>query len=135
DGEPTLHERGGRQVVRLGLEARGHLIGVVTLVRSARTPFDAQQLKLLGLLVDELAIALQNARDYREKLEQAIRDPLTGLYNRRAFQERLGVELARARREGSEVALVALDLDYFKLINDRCGHGVGDQALMALART
>ncbi len=45
------------------------------------------------------------------------------------------MELSRARREGYEVALVALDLDHFKPINDRCGHGVGDQALIALART
>ena len=92
-------------------------------------------MKLLRLLADQLAVALQNARDYREKIEQAIRDPLTGLLNHRAFQERLGSELARARREGYEVALVALDLDHFKPINDRCGHAVGDEALRAFART
>jgi diguanylate cyclase (GGDEF)-like protein len=126
---------GGHHVVRLALSARDRHIGLVTLVRPASDPVDEAELKLLRLLADQLAIALQNARDYREKLEQAIRDPLTGLFNHRAFQERLGSELARARREGYEVALVALDLDHFKPINDRCGHGVGDQALMAVART
>src|SRR6185437_8770583 len=115
--------------------ARGEFIGRVTLVRPAANRADAAELKLLRLLADQLAVALQNARDYRDKIEQAIRDPLTGLLNHRAFQERLGSELARARREGYEVALVALDLDHFKQINDRCGHGVGDQALIALART
>jgi diguanylate cyclase (GGDEF)-like protein len=123
------------QVVTLMLSARNRSIGGVVLVRPDRDPVDEAELKLLRLLADQLAIALQNARDYREKLEQAIRDPLTGLLNHRTFQERLGVELSRARREGSEVALVALDLDHFKPINDRCGHAVGDQALIALART
>ena len=132
DGEPTLHERGGRQVVRLGLEARGHLIGVVTLVRSARTPFDAQQLKLLGLLVDELAIALQNARDYREKLEQAIRDPLTGLYNRRFLFEALEKEVRRCERYGSIASLALFDVDDFKQINDTHGHLAGDDVLRRL---
>jgi diguanylate cyclase (GGDEF)-like protein len=127
--------RNGRQVIRLLLSARGRNLGRVALVRPAADPVDDAELKLLCLLADQLAIALQNARDYRDKLEQAIRDPLTGLLNHRAFQERLGVELARARRDGTEVSLVALDIDHFKPINDRCGHGVGDEALVALART
>ncbi len=124
-----------RQVVRLPLEARGEHIGKVTLLRPAADRADAAELKLLRLLADQLAVAIQNARDYREKIEQAIRDPLTGLLNHRAFQERLGSELARARREGYEVALVALDVDHFKPINDRCGHAVGDEALRACAHT
>jgi diguanylate cyclase (GGDEF)-like protein len=126
---------GDRQVIRLPLVARGESIGRVTLLRPAADRADAAELKLLRLLSDQLAVALQNARDYREKIEQAILDPLTGLLNHRAFQERLGSELARARREGYEVALVALDLDHFKPINDRCGHAVGDEALRAFART
>jgi diguanylate cyclase (GGDEF)-like protein len=138
-GSPTTdwgtEQRDGRQIVRLALSARERSLGRLVLVRPDRERVDDEELKLLRLLADQLAIALQNARDYREKLEQAIRDPLTGLFNHRAFQERLGVELARARREGCEVALVALDLDHFKPINDRCGHGVGDQALIAVART
>ncbi|HEY2603164.1 MAG TPA: diguanylate cyclase [Thermoleophilaceae bacterium] len=124
-----------RQVITLMLAGRNRNLGGVVLVRSGQDPVDETELKLLRLLADQLAIAVQNARDYRERLEQAIRDPLTGLLNHRTFQERLGLELARARREGTEVALVALDLDHFKPINDRCGHGVGDQALIALART
>lgn len=133
--DPGTGVRDGRQVIRLALSARGRNLGRLALIRPAADPVDDTELKLLRLLADQLAIALQNARDYREKLEQAIRDPLTGLLNHRAFQERLGAELSRARREGYEVALVALDLDHFKPINDRCGHAVGDEALIALART
>ncbi|HEY7630618.1 MAG TPA: diguanylate cyclase [Thermoleophilaceae bacterium] len=132
---PGVDLRDGRQLVRLMLTARDRSLGRLVLIRPDDDPVDEEELRLLRLLADQLAIALQNARDYREKLEQAIRDPLTGLFNHRAFQERLGVELARARREGREVALIALDLDHFKPINDRCGHGVGDQALIAVART
>ncbi|HKR98141.1 MAG TPA: diguanylate cyclase [Candidatus Dormibacteraeota bacterium] len=135
ESEAVLEVHGVRQVIRFSLCARSRRIGRVTLLRPADDPVDQAELKLLSLLSDQLAIAIQNARDYREKLEQAIRDPLTGLLNHRAFQERLGVELARARRESFEVALVALDLDHFKPINDRCGHAVGDEALMTVART
>jgi len=135
DGDPGSTVDDDLLVIRLLLSARGRNLGRLALVRPAADPVDAAELKLLRLLADQLAIALQNARDYRDKLEQAIRDPLTGLLNHRAFQERLGVELARARRHGTEVSLVALDIDHFKPINDRCGHGVGDQALVALART
>ena len=76
-----------------------------------------------------MAVALQNARDYREKLEQAIRDPLTGLYNRRFFLEALEKEVQRSERYGSEASLVIFDVDDFKLINDQHGHAAGDQVL------
>jgi diguanylate cyclase (GGDEF)-like protein/PAS domain S-box-containing protein len=82
----------------------------------------------------------------REQLQeqlrhQALHDPLTGLVNRRGFEERLNALLDGARRDGSEHALCYIDLDQFKLINDACGHAAGDellrqlpQALLALMR-
>jgi diguanylate cyclase (GGDEF)-like protein len=60
-------------------------------------------------------------------------DPLTGLLNRRAFAERCGHELARARRTGEAFAALVIDLDHFKQINDRDGHAAGDEALVDLA--
>jgi diguanylate cyclase (GGDEF)-like protein len=65
---------------------------------------------------------------------QALRDPLTDLLNRRAFADRLADELGRAQRESYPVALVALDIDFFKQTNDLCGHAVGDEVLRALAQ-
>lgn len=62
----------------------------------------------------------------------AERDPLTGLYNRRVFQQRLHQEIARSRRTGESFALVIIDLDHFKQINDRWGHPVGDEVLCLL---
>ncbi|MFZ2266109.1 MAG: diguanylate cyclase [Azonexus sp.] len=66
--------------------------------------------------------------------EQAIRDSLTGCFNRRYLDETLERELSRARREGYPLALVILDLDHFKLINDTYGHQAGDEALKELAQ-
>lgn len=65
--------------------------------------------------------------------EQALRDPLTGLYNRRYLEEACARELARAQREGYPVALAMFDLDRFKSINDTYGHAAGDEVLIAVA--
>jgi diguanylate cyclase (GGDEF)-like protein len=61
--------------------------------------------------------------------EEARTDALTGLLNRRGFEERASLELAHARREGNSVAVVMLDIDYFKRINDEWGHEAGDRVL------
>jgi diguanylate cyclase (GGDEF)-like protein len=65
--------------------------------------------------------------------EVAISDPLTGLHNRRAFQARLAEETERTRRSGDSFALLMIDLDHFKALNDRHGHPAGDAALAAVA--
>lgn len=83
----------------------------------------------------ELAEELRRSNARVEILERlALRDPLTGLMNRRAFYEQLEAELARAERGAYPVALVALDLDSFKQVNDVFGHPVGDEVLCAGAR-
>jgi diguanylate cyclase (GGDEF)-like protein len=128
-GRPATHVRGGREILRLPLSTRGNDLGFVTLMRPVGEPFEQQELDLLGLLGDQLAIAVQNARDYREKLDQAIRDPLTGLYNRRFFYEALEKEVQRSARYGSTASLVLFDVDDFKRINDTLGHQAGDDVL------
>jgi diguanylate cyclase (GGDEF)-like protein/putative nucleotidyltransferase with HDIG domain len=128
-----VQERAGRVVARLPLSARGNEIGLITLIRGAGSPFSDAEMDLLQLLAGQLSIAVQNARDYCEKLDQAIRDPLTGVYNRRFFYESLDKELHRAERYGSEVSIVLLDIDNFKTINDSLGHGAGDDALRRVA--
>jgi diguanylate cyclase (GGDEF)-like protein len=76
------------------------------------------------------------ARDFdrmADELLEALKDPLTGLLNHRAFQERLEEELRRAERARQPASLIALDIDDFKVINDTLGHAAGDQALRLLA--
>jgi diguanylate cyclase (GGDEF)-like protein len=126
---PEVTRRGRREILRLPLAARGHDLGTVTLVRAAEHPFDEHGVDLLRLLVDQMAVAVQNARDYREKLEQAIRDPLTGLYNRRFLLEALEKEVQRVERYGSEASFVLFDVDDFKAVNDSLGHAAGDEVL------
>lgn len=78
-----------------------------------------------------LGTLLQNL--VRRVVDGAIRDPLTGLYNRRHFDEFVEVELARARRSGAPLAMVLMDLDHFKAYNDTHGHPAGDRLLTAAA--
>jgi diguanylate cyclase (GGDEF)-like protein len=77
-------------------------------------------------------IALQRSGDEAE--QRALADPLTGLENRRAFDDALVTEVARARRSGDRVSVLVADVDGFKEINDRLGHLEGDRRLIAVAR-
>lgn len=71
----------------------------------------------------------------RTLAEGALQDPLTGLYNRRLLEERLGSELAAAQRHGRVVSFLMVDIDHFKAVNDRYGHLAGDQTLRMVANT
>ena len=75
----------------------------------------------------------QQRQHAREMTYQATHDALTGLYNRRAFEERLEQLLTRAKMDRSQHVLLYLDLDQFKIVNDACGHPAGDQLLRQLA--
>jgi diguanylate cyclase (GGDEF)-like protein/putative nucleotidyltransferase with HDIG domain len=131
---PGLVAIGGRQIVRLAVAARGNDIGLVTLIRSDDDPVTPDELDLLRLLVDQVAIAIQNARDYRDRLEQAIRDPLTGLLNRRYLYEAFAKEIERYERHGTGGSIVLVDVDDFKLVNDTLGHTAGDGVLCEIGR-
>jgi diguanylate cyclase (GGDEF)-like protein/putative nucleotidyltransferase with HDIG domain len=134
DWKPGLVTVGGRQIVRLAVAARGNDLGLVTLVRSDDDPVTPDELGLLRLLADQVAIAIQNARDYRDRAEQAIRDPLTGLLNRRYLYEAFAKELERNARSGAAGSIVLVDVDDFKLVNDTLGHTAGDNVLCDIGR-
>ena len=88
----------------------------------------------LAIFTDLVGLAIANTDTSARLLAQATSDPLTGLLNHRAFQERVESEVGRAQRYGRPLSLVLLDLDYFKCINDAYGHQAGDAALMQAAR-
>jgi len=98
-------------------------------------PVDHDEL-LARIRAGERIVQLERSlADAWEKAQgEAERDGLTGLYNRRHFDERLAGELRRAERERSRVALLMLDLDHFKHINDTYGHAVGDEVLRHVAK-
>jgi len=91
--------------------------------------------QLLVTFSQRVAMALSNFRLRQKLQEQSIRDPLTGLYNRRYLEETLERELLRARRAGHPVSVIMLDIDHFKKFNDTYGHEAGDFILQAVART
>jgi diguanylate cyclase (GGDEF)-like protein len=114
----------------------GRLVrGALNLYRlGENAAFSEADFELARRFGDAAALALAQA-EMRERLEEEARtDALTGLANRRAFCERLASELQRSERALEPVGLVMLDIDDFKQVNDRFGHGVGDQALIELAR-
>ena len=90
-------------------------------------------LRPVGLLARHISIAVEKAELMQRVSEMATMDELTGLYNRRRFQERLKIETERARRYGRDLSLMMLDIDHFKLVNDTYGHQAGDAVLADLA--
>jgi diguanylate cyclase (GGDEF)-like protein len=85
-------------------------------------------------VASQVALAMANVK-LRESLQiQAVRDPLTGLYNRRHLEQALERELRRAAREKMSLAIVMADIDFFKRINDTSGHAAGDEVLRELGR-
>ena len=87
----------------------------------------------LTALSENIASALVNHRLQRGLREQTIRDPLTGLFNRRYMNEAMGLEIARAAREKRPLSLVMCDVDHFKRFNDEFGHDAGDTVLKMVA--
>ena len=128
-----LTARGHSSLLMLPLVARGETIGLMEIIDVRDREFDAIDVDFCRALCDVVATALRNARLFAQVEELAARDRLTGLYNRRLFEEHLDVAVARARRSGEELSLLVVDLDGLKRINDLGGHTAGDEALQALA--
>jgi diguanylate cyclase (GGDEF)-like protein len=118
-----------RTSAMLPLLSRGESIGLVELTARRRVRFDPARLDLARSMANEAAMALETARLYEQIEHQAMHDNLTGLPNRALFIDRLGHALARTRRSGSLVAVLFVDLDHFKHINDGLGHAAGDRVL------
>jgi diguanylate cyclase (GGDEF)-like protein len=112
-------------------EMRG--AGVVAIAREGE-PFTDPEREVFAYLANRAAVSFENATLHKTIQEQAITDPLTGLYNRRRFEELLASETARSLRLGHPLGLVMLDVDGFKGVNDTHGHQAGDEVLEETAR-
>lgn len=119
-------------IIGIPLKINDTVVGVMNLSRSVTGKFSAREFRLLNLLADQAAVAISNASLHQLVSRQAYSDTLTGLPNRRALDERLEREISNARRTGFSFAVIMMDLDGFKNVNDTYGHDVGDQVLRAL---
>jgi diguanylate cyclase (GGDEF)-like protein len=121
-------------LITVPLIARDVVKGVLNIYRlGEHASFSDEEFELTSRFADAAALALDNAQ-IRARLEyQAQTDSLTGLYNHRYFHDRLRAELTRASRARDCVAVLMLDIDDFKRVNDVYGHGAGDQVLTELA--
>ena len=88
--------------------------------------------KLVATFTDHIALALSNLRLKQKLYQLAIRDGLTGLHNRRYMEESLEREIHRAKRKGTSLGILMVDIDHFKYFNDKHGHEAGDTLLKAL---
>src|SRR5947199_2073537 len=121
-------------LITVPLIARDLVKGMLNIYRLGEdASFSDEEFELATRFADAAALALDNAQ-IRTRLEyQAQTDSLTGLFNHRYFHDRLRAELTRASRARDSVAVLMLDIDDFKRVNDVYGHGVGDQVLRDLA--
>jgi two-component system cell cycle response regulator len=109
------------------------ILGILVLLMEKTNALGFRQRDLLGVLVNQAATSLANARFHAEIERLAVTDGLTGLFNHRHFQEKLAHEFDRLSRFGEAVSLLLIDIDFFKKINDTYGHPIGDSVLRKVA--
>jgi diguanylate cyclase (GGDEF)-like protein len=130
-----LREIDDQSMAILPLVAAGKTIGVIEVSSRRSGAFDRRSLRLAGMLANEAAMTLENARLYDAIRHQAFHDGLTGLANRALFRDRVQHAMARTSgRSQARHAVLFLDLDDFKTLNDRLGHARGDEVLIEAAR-
>lgn len=117
------------------LKQGGATLGTLNLVSNPEAPFTEDELRLFRTIGSQFSAAIERARLLEGLKQQAITDSLTGLLNRRHFYTLAQREMDRLWRYHHPFALIMLDIDHFKLINDTYGHTVGDMALMEVARS
>lgn len=122
---------GNNQSICIPLIAHGNTIGILHLYL-ADQELSHEKMQLAFTIGEHLGLALANLNLQDKLREQAIRDPLTGLYNRRYLEESLDHEIMRARRRNQCLSVLMLDMDHFKRFNDTFGHDAGDYVLKSL---
>ena len=117
----------------LPLAVEGEILGCLSLNSDEPNAFDAQDLQFLSVIGYQMAASLKHFQRFSSVKNMATYDTLTGLYNRRYFEERLGVEAEKSFYSGVPLSLVMVDIDHFKKVNDTFGHTEGDQILCKIS--
>jgi len=117
----------------LPLTVEGEILGCISLNSDQPNAFDVQDLQFLSVIGYQMAATLKHFQRFSSIQNIATYDTLTGLYNRRYFEEKLGAEAQKSFYGGSPLSLVMVDIDHFKKVNDTLGHTEGDQALIKIS--
>jgi diguanylate cyclase (GGDEF)-like protein/PAS domain S-box-containing protein len=112
--------------------AQSEAIGVLHLMQPNNVKMTETKQRMAVTMSEHIAMALSNLRLHETLRSQSIRDPLTGLFNRRFMEESLELELRRASRNQRPLGMIMMDLDHFKYFNDNFGHEAGDLLLKEL---
>ncbi|MDH3973632.1 MAG: diguanylate cyclase [Deltaproteobacteria bacterium] len=112
---------------------RGEVLGLICGYKEKPNKFKSSDEQLFNSVAEHVCLALENAKLFEETKTMAITDGLTGLYNKQFFQEKLDLEIERARRKKHDLSIILMDLDNFKHYNDTNGHPAGDVLLRSLA--
>jgi diguanylate cyclase (GGDEF)-like protein len=123
----------GKPCLCLPLKLQGKTRGLVSLVLAEGGAFDDAIRQVLHSFADVVKLSLANLQFRETLVEQAFRDPLTGLFNRRYLMETLPREIRRSQRRRAPLTIAMLDIDHFKRFNDVYGHDAGDLVLAELA--
>jgi len=128
----------GHMYVCLPLLAQGEMLGILHLLDGtakndkADEARMAEKCKLAKILADNIGLGIANLKLRESMRNLSIRDPLTGLFNRRYMEEALAQELHRTQRNAAQLAVIMIDIDHFKKFNDNFGHDGGDAVLREL---
>src|SRR4051812_39010488 len=131
---PAYRERGLQAAMGAPVHDNGVPVGALTVAsfRPGRQ-YTQTERDVLSAFAEHASLALSDARNFEDAMHQAFHDSLTGLPNRALFLDRLELAYARARRSGLPIAVLFMDLDSFKHVNDSLGHAAGDELLVLVA--
>ncbi|HLH40894.1 MAG TPA: HD domain-containing phosphohydrolase [Bryobacteraceae bacterium] len=122
-----------RAAVAVPLEGMNGVLGVLSLYHAERDAFTKDHLRILLAISGKIGMSIENALRFRQAESSATTDYMTALPNARSLFLQLDAEISRARRGRTPLAVLVIDLDGFKLVNDRFGHLEGNKVLLAVA--
>jgi diguanylate cyclase (GGDEF)-like protein len=131
--EKLEHSTGMKSGLSVMIRAANRSFGVLIIQCGEHREFGTQDVNFMQAIANVIGNAIERREEEERTRYEALHDPLTGLPNRNLFLDRLGRSLAQAERRKTSLAVLFLDLDQFKLVNDSLGHAAGDELLAAVA--